>query len=146
MISKNAQFDRVILADIQAERIKGVDTAATSLKDTKRLQYLLDQALRTSNMLDLNVDVMARLSEAIQNLNTSKQEDSYDNLIQELKDYTKDHNFLKKNLLSLISRTTILSNQVSIPNDDWRYQLIHEYSFAIQFPSVTLKSVKKLGC
>ena len=66
-------------------------------------------------MLDLNIDVMAQLSGAalhVRHLNILDQ-DTRDNLIQELKDCTKDHAFLKKNVLSLISRTTILSNQVS---------------------------------
>jgi len=68
-------------------------------------------------MLDLNIDVMAQLSGAalhVRHLNILDQDTPCDNLIQELKDCTKDHSFLKKNVLSLISRTTILSNQVSI--------------------------------
>ena len=77
----------------------------------------MDQAFRTSNMLDLNLQVMGQLSEATlryKNLNLPEQEATSDILIQALSDSTKEHSFLKNNVSSLISRTTILSNQVSL--------------------------------
>ena len=107
-------FDRVILAAVDPHKTDTYDSVTSSLRDMKRLQYLLDQALRTANMLDLNILTMARLSSSTQNRSSLSLSDDalYTILHEKLDSCISDHEFMKRNVLSLVARATILSNQL----------------------------------
>jgi hypothetical protein len=104
----------VILAAVDPHKTDTYDSVTSSLRDMKRLQYLLDQALRTANMLDLNILTMARLSSSTQNRSSRSLSDDalYTILHEKLDACISDHGFMKRNVLSLVARATILSNQL----------------------------------
>ena len=82
----------------------------------KRLQYILDQALRTAHMLDLNIEIMKRMQAAALKAKDSDKVETrrrYDDLNEGLESAMSEHIFLRKNVLNLVERATILSNQVS---------------------------------
>jgi hypothetical protein len=85
-----------------------------SLRQMKRLQYLLDQALRTANMLDLNVQVMLRIADLALQVKAldSASARQYESFGSILRSTISDHRLLGKNINSIIARATILSNQV----------------------------------
>jgi hypothetical protein len=87
----------------------------------KRLQYLLDQSLRTSHLLDINMDIMDELlgmSQKVRKLEAEKEEvrvihEDFDNSIQGVK---KEYKFMRKNIQSLVARATVLQSQVCFPH------------------------------
>lgn len=112
------QFDNLILAAVEPTKLGTLDSVSSSLNLMKRLQYMLDQALRTAHMLDINIDVMARMQSValrLKDLDGEEQGRRYEELHEGLESAMSEHVFLRKNVSSLIERAKILSNQVSVP-------------------------------
>jgi ABC-type antimicrobial peptide transport system ATPase subunit len=78
---------------------------------------MLDQALRTAHMLDINICVMTQLQAAAEEARVLDTDDNavlYTSLNNYLGSSISEHGFLRKEVLSLVARATILSNQVCI--------------------------------
>ncbi len=81
----------------------------------KRIQYLLDQGLRTAHLLDINMDVMEEL---LQMSHRSRELDGNENAFlyydfqTSIREVKTEHKFLRKNVQSLVARATVLSGQV----------------------------------
>jgi len=109
------QFDKVILASVEPDKLEVFDSVSNSLRDMKRLQYLIDQSLRTSHMLDINLDVMEEIkhlacrTQEFEGVNKACHYQGFENSLHAI---GADHRFLRKNVLSLVARATILSNQL----------------------------------
>lgn len=110
------QFDNLILAAVEPTRLGVLDSASSSLKLMKRLQYMLDQALRTAHMLDLNIEVMKMMQIAAlksRKLDIEGARQRYADLNEGLETAISEHMLLQSNVMSLVARATVLSNQVS---------------------------------
>ena len=109
------QFDHLILAAVEPTKLGTLDSVSNSLNLMKRLQYMLDQSLRTSRMLDLNIEVMKRMQTAATKAKYSDATEArrkYEGLIEGLESAMNEHIFLRKNVSSLVERASILSTQV----------------------------------
>jgi hypothetical protein len=109
------QFDSLILAAVEPTKLGSLDSVSSSLNLMKRLQYMLDQALRTAHMLDLNIEVMQRIQGAAtraKDLDAEDMKRKYEALYEDLDGAISEHVFLRKNVLSLVERSKILSQQV----------------------------------
>lgn len=70
-------------------------------------------------MLDINVNVleqMQQMSRRVRALEDASRAPLYEEFENRLTAITVDHEFLRKNVLSLISRTATLSSQVCSPS------------------------------
>lgn len=107
-------FDNLILAAVEPTKLGTLDSVSSSLNLMKRLQYMLDQALRTAHMLDINIEVMTKIQSAALRLKDSDGEEGrrYEELHEGLESAMSEHIFLRKNVSSLIERAKILSNQL----------------------------------
>ncbi|KAI9744085.1 MAG: hypothetical protein M1818_002237 [Claussenomyces sp. TS43310] len=108
-------FDRVILASVELDKLNDFDSVSSSLRDMKRIQYLIDQCLRVSHMLELNMDVvenMQRASESAESLERSERAEVFRTFMDGLCTVLADHKVLRKSIRSLSSRATVLSGQL----------------------------------
>ena len=80
----------------------------------KRIQYLLDQALRTTHLLEINIDVMEELQQLTQRTQEldSQKVQFWHEMQNGLQTVKSEHRFLRKNISSIVARATVLSNQV----------------------------------
>lgn len=97
-------------------------------------------------MLDLNIEVMKRMQAATSNtrdLDKAEMRLRYDDLHVGLGSAMSEHIFLRKNVLSLVERATILSNQVRA-SSHLPSNLVADTmeSFEIQSFSATANSTK----
>jgi hypothetical protein len=109
------QFDNLILAAVEPTKLSTLDSVSSSLNLMKRLQYMLDQALRTAHMLDLNIEVIKRMQGAAmksRDVDGEEMKRRYEELNEGLESAISEHVFLRKNVLSLVERAKILSHQV----------------------------------
>ena len=82
----------------------------------KRLQYLMDQASRTSHVLEMNLDVMKLMIEKFSEAKDSDASKAFHvdkGVVGEIRQRCSEHEFARKNVNSILHRATILSNQVS---------------------------------
>jgi hypothetical protein len=112
-----------------------------------RLQYLLDQALRTSHVLDINIDVMEevlQMSQRVGELEGKGKALLYRDFQTSVQEVKTEHKFLRKNVMSLVARATVLSNQVSCHS--WHLEellIIHQLRDTVTFRNGELN--KKIG-
>ena len=101
-------------------------------------------------MLDLNIEVMKRMQTAASSARASDEVEMrrrYDDLNEGLESTMSEHIFLRKNVMSLVERATILSNQVSTPPHS--LSALRQFfvadtmqSFETRFSSATANSTK----
>jgi len=111
-----SKFARVVISEVDPSKLRRGDTIESSSKDMKRLQYLVDQALRTSHMIDINMETIqcmistfAKLSQHDRQFQGGKMSQFMD----QLQRIQQEHRFLHKNVTSLVERAKVLSDQVS---------------------------------
>ena len=112
----SSQFDEVILSKVDPAETKERSVAEHAHASMKRLQYLVDQASRTSHVLELNLDVMKLM---IERLSEARDSDGLTgflidkDILREIQQRCSEHTFARKNINSILHRAYILSNQVS---------------------------------
>jgi hypothetical protein len=90
-------------------------------------------------MLDLNIEVMKRMQAAALKVRDGNRSDAIN---EGLESAMSEHVFLRKNVLSLVERATILSNQVRAPTPLPRLLADMKQSFETQSSSATANSIK----
>jgi len=106
----------VIIASVNPDKLEDFESASSSSRDMKRMQYLIDQLLRTAHMLEINMDVMESMlsmASRVREYDSSSNKSVYDRFVHTLQAAALDHKFQRKNALSVLARATVLSDQVS---------------------------------
>ena len=106
------------MSGVEPNKLNEFDTAHSSAKDFKTLQYLSDQARRIMNAIDLNIDTMKCLQQEIDTLAThepcaSASIRSLRALSGNLRKTKQEHKFSLRNASAVLERAKATSEQVS---------------------------------
>jgi len=116
------QFTRVILSPIQPYR-SPTELALDDLHSAmKRLQYYVDQIIRTRTMIGLNVEVMRTLMRRIKPLKSFH--GGLGDPLNEFETVLQNHMFLRHSVDGLLDRASNLTSQVSVRRPILNPQLI----------------------
>lgn len=106
-----------MMSGVEPGKLREFDTLESSSRDMKSLQAFIDTALRVKHSIDVNLETLDAMAQAISELrgrHPSTNPTQMDSLLCSLKTMRQQHRLSMKNFASMIERAKSLSEQVRL--------------------------------